>query len=112
MNGINLFGVGGVIAALIGLFLYGRSVGKQSQKKNIIKAKTEAQKANIQKELTKTVAQSVVDAAKEQSDAQARYEANIKAINDARRVGDTDALSRIASETAKKALEMTQGDNK
>lgn len=105
MNGINLFGVGGIIAALIGLVLYGRSLGKKSMEGKLAKAEREKEKASIQKEVAQKTSQATVDSAKAQAEAKAYYESHAKAIDDSVRVGDEDTARRIAAETAKKAIE-------
>jgi len=106
MSNINLGGLGGILAALIALFLYGRSLGKQSAKKETQKALNEAENQKTEKEIGQASAQAAVENAQSQAEALSRYESNMRAIDDARRVGDPDALSRIASETVKKAIEM------
>ena len=112
MSNINLGGLGGILAALIALFLYGRSLGKQSAKKETQKALNEAEKQKTEKEIGQKTAQAAVEGLKAQSDAKSRYEENMRAIDDARRVGDDDAISRIASETVRKAIEMGAQERK
>lgn len=106
MGNINLGGLGGIVVALIALFLYGVRLGKQGEQKNTQKALGEAEQQKIEKEIGQSIAQSAVENAQAQNEILSRYEAQMRAIDDSRRVGDPEVLSRIASETVRKAIEM------
>ena len=99
MTGIYAF-----LAAVLFIFvsiLYGKA-GNASAKK----AKAENKVLKTENELHKAVTPIVAESVQKQTQAQTEYEAMKKDIEQAKRNNDMDALGKIASELAQKALEM------
>lgn len=105
MSGINLWEVGGLIAALLGLLLYGRHLGKKSAEDKIIKAEAKKRTLEIQNSVAKTANTASVESAKAQADAKVDYQNSHKDIEQARKTNDEAAPSKIAAESAQKAIE-------
>lgn len=100
MSGIYAFLLG--IAAILGAFIFGKAKGT---KETTTKIKGEVTIQRTEKELVKDVTPLVVETAKEQTEAQAEYEATVHEIGQASKASDMDWMKRIASDLAKKALE-------
>ena len=104
MNGINLWGMGGVIAALLGLLLYGRHLGKKDSQNKVAKAQAEKKNLEVQNSVAKASNTVSVESAKAQAEAKAQYQNSHKDIEQARKANDEAKASQIAAESAQKAI--------
>ena len=97
MDGIYAFIV--AILALFVSFLWGKTRGKNDEKE---KHASDQKTIDLQKTVTPIVAEVV----KKETQATSDYEHTLKAIDDAKRTNDMDAMQKIAEEQARKALSM------
>lgn len=87
------------ILALLVAFLWGVAT---SDKKKKDKHASDQKIIDVQKAVTPIVAEVV----KKETEANKDYEHTLKAIDDAKRTNDMDAMQKIAEEQARKALSM------
>ena len=97
MDGIYAFIV--AILALVVSFLWGKTKGKADEKE---KHASDQKTIDLQKTVTPIVAETV----RKETEANKDYEHTLKAIDEAKRTNDMDAMQKIAEEQARKALSM------
>lgn len=105
MNGINFGALGAVVAALLGIFFWGRSSGKKSKQNEISKLKREEEALKTQQKVGQGAVKASTDNARAQGTASALYHSDQEQIRRAKERADAEELYRLGMEQAKKAME-------
>lgn len=104
MSGTNFLGLGGLIATLLGLLLYGRHLGKKDSQSKVAEVKAEKKDLEVRSSVATASNAASVESARAQAEAKADYRNSHKDIEQARKEGDEGKASMIASQSAQKAI--------